>query len=123
MSSSDWSRASTIEFILPDSLEGRIVIREDADGEIAATLNNHYIIRVSDDGQVALRDISIFTNWHKLVACRENGMPVHTINPRVGDGDYGLRSVGWDSELGVILFLGSYEAFVREQVTLGLRNE
>jgi hypothetical protein len=119
----DWSRSSMIEFILPDSFDGRIVIREDAQGEIAATSKERYIIRVSDNGQVILRDTSMFTKWHKLIACRESGMPVSTINQPVGDGDVALRLVGMNSESRVILFLGSYDAFVREQVTHGLRNE
>jgi hypothetical protein len=99
----------TISFVFPDGFEGLARIKEDKSSKNELLSHDStYVIEFPREGEITVKDISVFSRWHKYTAIFKNGKNI----PWEDQGAaLQLYTITVPTDSGICIFVGSYEDY------------
>lgn len=104
-------QTTTIAFVIPTGFSGLILIKEDKiDGHPLYISNDVYLIDVPRTGELAVKTLSPFTQWHKTTGYYKNGklIPYELFS---GTQELGLYDLPTVIGKGCYYFVGRTEQY------------
>ena len=107
--------APRVVFLLPDNYLGAFKVSESSSGKATKESAKEYVIEIPTNGRVALEDVGILREWHRLSAKYKSGNSI-------ADGDFdsqggGVRffSLWTESNGNTFYFVGTLEDFEKAE--------